>query len=97
MVELFPISNILSADNQVSMLQVLHLYIDLRKGLIHWIYFRTSIIENWPEEQLIRSFLPDILGKIICKKKFIEHLRYKLKHMQSHYSKQFASSNLAGL
>lgn len=97
MVELFPISNIMSADNQVSTLQVLHRYIDLRKGLIHWIYFRTSIIESWPEEQLIRSFLLDILGKIICKKKFIEHSRCKLKHMYSHHNKRFASSNLPGL
>jgi hypothetical protein len=31
------------------------------------IYIWTSIIESWPEEQLIRSFLLDILGKIICK------------------------------
>jgi hypothetical protein len=45
-VGLFHISNTLSADNQVPMLQVLLLYIDLRKGLIQWIYFKMSIIES---------------------------------------------------
>jgi hypothetical protein len=68
-----------------------------RKGLIHWIHFRRSIIESWPEEQLVRCFLLDILSKIICKKKFIEHSRDKLKHVYSHHNKRFASSNLPGL